>query len=52
MTRVCILIGGIFSGAEGRLSGFRRFLRFGRFALSLPFKKQRIGSLMAIYRIH
>lgn len=28
MTRVCILIGGIFSGAEGRLTGFLRFWRY------------------------
>ena len=36
MTRVCILIGGIFSGAEGRLRGFRRILRFGRYLLLYP----------------
>lgn len=36
MTRVCILIGGIFSGAEGRLTGFRRILRFGRYLLLDP----------------
>lgn len=36
MTRVCILIGGIFSGAEDRVSGFRRFLRFGRYLLLDP----------------